>query len=91
MKTGKVSPKGNPSRRHQASRASAPAQDWPWLDDSNWRLPSGQTLVEFALRAGFLAPFLMEEDPNQRAAARKVRHKRDAELDTTAEPVGEYK
>jgi hypothetical protein len=30
-----------------------------WMDPMSWRLPSGKTLAEFALQAGFLAPLLM--------------------------------
>lgn len=29
--------------------------------ESNWRLPSGQTLAQFALRSGFVAPPLLRE------------------------------
>jgi hypothetical protein len=41
---------------------SAGERDGPFEDRDgslDWRLPSGQTLAEFALRSGFLAPPLM--------------------------------
>jgi len=31
------------------------------LDAGSWRLPSGQALAEFALRAGFVAPLLFKK------------------------------
>jgi hypothetical protein len=45
-----------------------------WLDAGSWRLPSGQALAEFALRAGFLAPLLFEADRlgSQLAGGRKT-------------------
>lgn len=36
----------------------------------NWRLPSGKTLAEFALQAGFLAPLMLSGPvPKRRARA----------------------
>ncbi len=36
-----------------------------WLDAGSWRLPSGQALAEFALRAGFLAPLLFRSEAGE--------------------------
>jgi hypothetical protein len=33
-----------------------------WWSGGPWRLPSGQTLVDFALRSGFLAPLLLRSE-----------------------------
>lgn len=56
MKIGGTSLQGHlPFRSGSTGReCSQPAEA---LD---WRLPSGQGLVEFALQSGFLAPFLMD-------------------------------
>jgi hypothetical protein len=55
------------SNRRVAERLSMPPGMPPgipmeWLDAGNWRLPSGQALAEFALRAGFLAPLLFKAE-----------------------------
>ena len=39
-----------------------------WLDAGSWRLPSGQALAEFALRAGFLAPLLFRAEAGESQA-----------------------
>ncbi len=41
-----------------AGKLGVPAMPLEWLDAGSWRLPSGQALAEFALRAGFLAPLV---------------------------------
>jgi hypothetical protein len=47
---------GVSSRRFGNSRLGVPME---WIGGSNWRLPSGKALAEFALQAGFLAPLLL--------------------------------
>jgi hypothetical protein len=56
----------NGSNRRATERLSLSGMPTPmpmeWLDAGNWRLPSGQALAEFALRAGFLAPPLFKAE-----------------------------
>jgi hypothetical protein len=56
----------NGSNRRAAERLGLSGVPTPmpmeWLDAGNWRLPSGQALAEFALRAGFLAPPLFKAE-----------------------------
>jgi hypothetical protein len=59
MKTGKVHPQGNSSRRFEASRRNARREASPASDDCGWRLPSGMALAEYVLRAGCVAPVLL--------------------------------
>lgn len=63
MKTEKQTP---PRTADEQAPASLPA--WNWHQQGAWRLPSGQPLVEFALRSGFVAPRLLSPD---RAAGRE--------------------
>jgi hypothetical protein len=45
-----------------------------WMDAGSWRLPSGRTLAEFALEAGFAAPLVMMTPPARlREPADRVR------------------
>jgi len=62
MKTARKKPGGAGSRVAAAESGPEAAQ---------WRLPSGQTLAEFALRSGLLARRLME--PVRKSAARRDR------------------
>jgi|DewCreStandDraft_4_1066084.scaffolds.fasta_scaffold319745_2 hypothetical protein len=49
-------------------RASGSIVPIEWM--INWRLPSGKTLAEFALQAGFLAPLMLSGPvPKRRARA----------------------
>ena len=59
MKTGKRTPEGY-SIAGLGSSFRIPQVPIEWLDGQSWRLPSGQALAEFAIRAGFLAPLLMK-------------------------------
>jgi hypothetical protein len=52
-----------------AGNLAAAAESRP--ETPRWRLPSGQTLAEFALRSGLLARRLME--PVRKGAARRNR------------------
>jgi len=78
MKTGKIHPQGNPSRRSEASRRGQ-IDESSSLEESGWRLPSGQTLAEFALRAGCIAPVLMLKHPFEEKNRRKGRQQRQAD------------
>ena len=56
------------SRKHDPPRPGQrvsprtnPKQPLGLSPESNWRLPSGQSLAEFALRSGFVAPSLLRE------------------------------
>lgn len=62
---------------------SMPSMPMEWLDAGSWRLPSGQALAEFALRAGFLAPMLLKTArfPESPRAMSKV-------FDTSTKPAG---
>ncbi len=62
IRAGKPSPPGSSSARSSPVRSDSrmPSE---WVDNRNWRLPSGRALAEFALEAGFLAPFLMDSKP----------------------------
>jgi hypothetical protein len=47
-------------RARTSNRATPPDCRRPKeIDDRGWRLPSGQTLAEFALRSGLVAPRLL--------------------------------
>ena len=59
MKTGRMNQKGILSRRVKASRRGNSPKALTSLQPSQWRLPSGEGLAEFALHAGFVAPSLM--------------------------------
>jgi hypothetical protein len=43
----------------EASTRLTPPPPLEWMDPGSWCLPSGRTLAEFALGAGFAAPLLM--------------------------------
>ncbi len=70
MKPARKKPAGTGTR-------AAPAESGPGAaarrekEAPRWRLPSGQTLAEFALRSGLLARRLME--PVRKSAARRDR------------------
>ena len=69
MKTARKKPAGAGSR--VAAAESGPEAARREKNAPRWRLPSGQTLAEFALRSGLLARRLME--PVRRSAARRDR------------------
>ncbi len=57
--------KGSPSKAKTRGKAdpqymSIPQVPIEWYGSTNWRLPSGKALAEFALQAGFLAPLLFK-------------------------------
>lgn len=70
--SGPKSGNPNPTRRSAGkrtltSKANAQNERLPlmpveWFGSTNWRLPSGKALAEFALQAGFLAPLLFKTD-----------------------------
>lgn len=73
MRIGRPNPSNNASRRRRTAMfgrsilgsgigLGMTGFSIGWLDRSNWRLPSGQALAEFALRAGFLAPVLLKTE-----------------------------
>ena len=69
MKTPRKKPAGAGTRVAAAeSGAEAAARE---KDAPRWRLPSGQTLADFALRSGLLARRLME--PERKSSARSQR------------------
>jgi hypothetical protein len=75
MKTARKKPAGSGTRvaaeesgPEAARREKAAPRE---KDAPRWRLPSGQTLAEFALRSGLLARRLME--PVRKSAARRDR------------------
>jgi hypothetical protein len=57
-------------RSASAGKRVAPTESGP-QPPTRWRLPSGQTLAEFALRSGLLARRLME--PARESVARRDR------------------
>lgn len=59
MRVGKAAPKNG--------SMSIPAAGPSLLREADWRLPSGSTLAEFALQAGFLAFRLRDTDSRQGA------------------------
>ena len=58
MKAGPTSPSSDNSDNRVSARAGMTPLPMEWLDARSWKLPSGQPLAEFAMRAGFLAPRL---------------------------------
>ena len=44
-----------------------------WNSGVSWRLPSGESLAEFALRFGFLAPSLLGPDGRQLKQIQRLR------------------
>jgi len=64
MSTVRSGRRAEPTRKN----AKAAAVEHPYLDASSggWCLPQGQTLPEFALESGFLAPQLLELDSHIR-------------------------
>jgi len=59
------------ARKKPAAEATRVAAAESGPESPRWRLPSGQTLAEFALRSGLLARRLME--PVKKGAARRDR------------------
>ena len=59
MKTGGIKEKSLPSPKDFAGENMATRGPGQGGTQANWRLPSGEGLAEFALHAGFLAPFLL--------------------------------
>jgi len=53
-----------------ADKLSMSRMPMEWLDAGSWRLPSGQALAEFALRAGFVAPLLFKSARRSNEASR---------------------
>ena len=71
----KAAPKAQPGRK---STPSLPVLPVEWLDARAWRLPSGQPLADYALRAGFLAPRLLapaQPEREGREVTRRVERK----------------
>ena len=59
MKTEKIGQEAVLSRRATVDRGSEEFQSWALPKHSDWRLPSGEGLAEFALHAGFVTPSLL--------------------------------
>lgn len=59
MSNGKQAQSGSAARDNSQPDAALVPLPVEWVAGTNWCLPSGQTLADFALRAGFLAPLLM--------------------------------
>jgi len=83
MKTARKKPAGAGS---QAGAAESGFEAAARQEEAapRWRLPSGQTLAEFALRSGLLARRLME--PVKRSAARGDRAARANEWTADSSP-----
>ena len=56
MKSGKPNSQINVRRMTAETREGSPVAA---AEDRNWRLPSGETLADFAFQSGFLAPSLL--------------------------------
>jgi len=50
-----------PRSRQRVGQRAYPRKRLGLSPEGDWRLPSGQTLAEFALRSGFVAPPLLRE------------------------------
>ena len=79
MRTGKANQKGLSSRRGPGTRSRDRCEDLPGSENSGWKLPSGEALMEFALNAGFVAPSLLDSDDDVDAEAARSTERRRTE------------
>ena len=83
MRTGKVNQKGLSSRRRNEKGRPAQTAAPPPTAGAGWRLPSGEGLTEFALSAGFLAPFLLDGNELEKDSPSPIRKRTES-----SEPIG---